>query len=334
MKGMVKLKKQIIENIMTNYNKKRLKAARDADVRKEELYERIPNLEETDREISLLSIKLSKLYLSKTENINEEALKLRESIENLKSNKKELYMKYNIPDDFLEYDYECKKCNDTGYTIDGKRCKCFNKQIIGYLYKMSNMIHMLNRENFDSFDINVFSNEQYNDEVYTPKQNMYNILETCEDFCNNFDKTNMNLLFYGGTGLGKTFMCNCIAKALIDNERTVLYQTAFNLFEILENHKFNRLNETEENKMNYNMMFDCELLIIDDLGTEFNNSFTNAELFNIINERLITDKKTIISTNLSLEQLAETYSDRIMSRVFNNFAPLKFYGKDLRWESK
>jgi len=331
---MVKLKKEIIENIMTNYNKKRLKAAHDADIRKEELCERVPNLEETDKKIKLISIKLSRLFLLNAENMDEEVLKLKESINNLKSEKKEMYKKYSIPDNFLEYDYECKKCNDTGYTADGKRCKCFNKQIISHLYKMSNMIHMLSKENFDTFDINVFSNENYNDEKYTPKQNMYNILETCEDFCNNFDKVNMNLLFYGGTGLGKTFMCNCIAKALIDNEKTVLYQTAFNLFEILENHKFNRLNETEENRINYNMMFDSELLIIDDLGTEFNNSFTNAELFNIINERLITDKKTIISTNLSLEQLTETYSDRIMSRVFNNFIAHKFYGKDLRWESK
>lgn len=319
---------------MTDYNKKRLKAFKDADIRKEELYERVPNLEETDRSIKLISIKLSRLILSNPENLNEEVKKLRENIDSLKKEKKEMYKKYNIPESFLEYDYECKKCNDTGYTADGKRCKCFNKQIINYLYKMSNIVHMLDKENFDTFDINVFSSEPYNNEIYTPKQNMYNILETSEDFCNNFDKTNMNLLFYGGTGLGKTFMCNCIAKTLIDMEKTVLYQTAFNLFEILENHKFNRLNESEENRINYNLMFESELLIIDDLGTEFNNSFTNAELFNIINERLISDKKTIISTNLSLEQLAETYSDRIMSRVFNNFIAHKFYGKDLRWESR
>lgn len=319
---------------MSNYSKKRLKAARDADIRKEELYERVPNLEEVDKEISLLSIKLSKLFLTKSENMEEEIIKLRGRIEDLKRQKLELYRKYKIPDDFLEHDYECKKCNDTGYGSDGKRCTCFNKQIINHLYKLSNMIHMINKENFNTFDINVFSNEPYENEKYTPKQNMYNILDTCENFCENFDKINMNLLFYGGTGLGKTFMCNCIAKELIDKEKTVLYLTAFNLFEILENHKFNRQSETEENRMKYNMMFESELLIIDDLGTEFNNSFTNAELFNIINERLITDKKTIISTNLSLEQLAQNYSDRIMSRVFNNFAPLKFYGKDLRWESK
>jgi len=199
---------------------------------------------------------------------------------------------------------------------------------------MSNMVHMLKIENFDSFDISVFSNEIHKSEKLTPKQNMYYILEISEDFCCNFHETNMNMLFYGGTGLGKTFMCNCIANALISREISVLYQTAFSLFEIIETHKFNKQNETEENRINYNMIFECDLLIIDDLGTEVSNSFTNAELFNIINGRLITQKKTIISTNLSFEQLRETYSDRIMSRVINNFAPLKFYGKDLRYKSK
>lgn len=319
---------------MTGYNKKRLKAQQDAELRKEELYDRVPNLEEIEKQITLSSIKVSKLFLIKSSNMDEEIINIKKSIEDLKKEKINLLIKYKIPDNFTEPDYECKMCSDTGYIKDGKRCKCFNKQITNHLYKLSNMVYMLKKENFDSFDINVFSSEQYNNEILTPKQNMYNILQTCDDFCNNFDKTNVNLLFYGGTGLGKTFMCNCIAKALIDQERVVLYQSAFSLFEILENHKFNRASETEENRMNYNLMFDCELLIIDDLGTEFNNSFTNAELFNIINERLITEKKTLISTNLSLEQLASNYSDRIMSRVFNNFVPLKFYGKDLRWESK
>ena len=328
------MNKQIIENIMTDYNKKRLRAAYNADLRREKLYQTIPNLEETEKQIKLSSINLSKLFLTNASDMQERVMAIKEEIERLKKQRHELYKKYNISENYPEPEYECTKCCDTGYLPDGKRCSCFNKQIINHLYTMSNMVHMLKKENFESFDISVFSNEMYKNEKLTPKQNMYNILETSEDFCINFHKTNMNLLFYGGTGLGKTFMCNCIAKALIDKEITVLYQTAFSLFEIVETHKFNKQFETEENRINYNMIFDCELLIIDDLGTEFNNSFTNAELFNIVNERLITEKKTIISTNLSLEQLRETYTDRIMSRVFNNFVPLKFYGMDLRWESK
>lgn len=327
------MNKHILENIMTDYNKKRLKASYDADLRKEKLYIDFPQLEENDKQIKLLSIKLSKLFLINPENLNEQVLKLKEEIEKLKNNRKEIFEKNNLPDNYLDMDFECKKCSDTGYMDDGKKCSCLNKQLINNLYSMSNMMHMLNKENFNTFDINIFSNEMYKNEKLTPRQNMYYILEISEDFCSNFHDTGMNLLLYGSTGLGKTFMCNCIANALLSKEISVLYQTAFSLFEIIENHKFNKLNETDENRINYNMIFECDLLIIDDLGTEVGNSFTNAELFNIINERLITNKKTIISTNLSLEQLRDTYSERITSRVFNNFVPLKFYGEDLRYKN-
>lgn len=331
---MIKINRQIIENLMIDYGRKRLNAAKTADLKKESLYAEIPRLGEIEKEIHLISIKISKLFLSGPENLDKEVDNLRAEIEKLKKEREEIYIKHKIPEHFLEPDYECKKCCDTGYDSDGKRCSCFNKQIINNLYTMSNMSHMLKKENFNAFNINVFSNEVYENEKLTPRQNMYYILDIGQEFCCNFHESNMNLLYYGGTGLGKTFMCNCIAKALIDKGITVLYQTSFSLFEIVETHKFNSQTESEQNKLSYDMIFDSELLIIDDLGTELNNSFTNSELFNIVNERLITEKKTIISTNLSLEKLAKTYSDRIMSRVFNNFALLKFYGKDLRWESK
>lgn len=327
------MNKQILENIMTAYNKKRLRAAHNADVKKEELYERIHELKEIDDEIKLLSIKLSKLFLSKPDNINEMVLALKEEIERLKKHKTDIYASNNISENYLDIEYECKKCSDTGYLSDGKKCSCLNKQIIKSLYTMSNMEYMLSKENFDTFDINIFSNESYKNEKLTPRQNMYYILEISEDFCSNFHDSSMNLLLYGSTGLGKTFMCNCIANELINQEVSVLYQTSFSLFEIVENHKFNKQSESEENLINYNMIFECDLLIIDDLGTEVSNSFTNAELFNIINERLINNKRSIISTNLSLEQLRDTYSDRITSRIFNNFVPLKFYGNDLRFKN-
>jgi len=326
------MNKQIIENIMTEYNKKRLRASHEADLKREKLYRALPRLAEIDKELNLSSIKLSKIYLSQPEDLDNRIRKLKQEIDALKREKEALYKKNNIPDNYLDIEYECKKCMDTGYTQDGKRCSCFNRQIIDYLFQVSNMVNMLEKENFNTFDINIFSNEPYKNEKLTPRQNMYYVLEISEDFCSNFHTSNMNLLFYGGTGLGKTFMCNCIANELLKKEVSVLYQTAFSLFEIIENHKFNKLNESEENRINYNMIFDCDLLIIDDLGTEVGNSFTNAELFNIINERMISEKKTIISTNLSLEQLRDTYTDRITSRILNNFIPLKFYGKDLRFK--
>ena len=249
---------------MTDYNRKRLRAAQESDARKQKLYEQFPDLAKTDTQIQLLSVKLSKLFLLKPDNLNEQILNLKREVEELKNKRKDIYEKNNIPLNYLEIQYECNKCSDTGYLPDGKKCSCLNRQVINNLYTMSNMVHMLDKENFNTFDITVFSNEAYKNEKLTPRQNMYYILEISEDFCSNFHGTNMNLLLYGSAGLGKTFMCNCIANALINKEISVLYQTAFSLFEIIENHKFNKQNESEENRINYDMIFECDLLIIDD----------------------------------------------------------------------
>lgn len=327
------MKNNIIKKIMTNYDRKRFKSLADLDERKNEIYELIPECKEIDKKVSLLSIDMSKMLISKPENYQKQLETLRNNVRDLKKRKQIIFEKNNIPLDFLIPIYECNKCNDTGYLESGKRCSCFNQQIIGYLYKMSNMNYMLEKENFETFDLSVFSDKAYNDERLTPRQNMMRILGICENFFVDFDKSNSNLLFFGSTGLGKTFMCNCLAKALIDRGKTVIYQTAFKILEIVEEHKFNKQHEDVLNKENYNLLFSTDLLIIDDLGTELINSFTNSELFNIINSRLISGKSTVISTNLSMEQLANTYSDRIISRVFNKYISCKFYGNDLRWEN-
>ena len=138
-------------------------------------------------------------------------------------------------------------------------------------------------------------------------------------------------MFYGETGLGKTFLTNCIAKALLDRGKIVIYQTSFKLLEILEDLRFN--NDTKD-RTKYNLLFEADLLIIDDLGTEMTNTFTNSEIFNIINSRLLSNKKTIVSTNLSPKEMMDRYDDRIFSRLFSKFTVLHFYGKDLRWETR
>ena len=156
-----------------------------------------------------------------------------------------------------------------------------------------------------------------------------NILNICEGFAFNFDVNSKdNLLFYGETGTGKTFLANCIAKSLLDKGKIVIYQTAFKLLEILEDLRFGK----NSNRDKYNLLFEADLLIIDDLGTEMTNTFTNTELFNIINSRLLSNKKMIVSTNLSPKEIMDRYDDRIFSRLFSKFAVLHFFGKDLRWE--
>ena len=255
-------------------------------------------------------------------------------MDELKSQKKELLTKYKVPNGYLEIQHDCNICKDKGFLDNGHKCNCLKQEIINEAYKMSNISRMLEKENFTTLDTSIFSSEKDPESNISPQQNMLQIVSICESFILDFDKDNgENLLFYGDTGLGKTFMCNCIAKSLLDKGHLVIYQTAFKMFEIIEDYKFKNA-DSHISKENYENLFDCDLLIIDDLGTELTNSFTNSELFNILNTRLLSGKKTIISTNLSPMQLGSNYAQRIFSRIFDRFKMVKFIGKDLRRESK
>jgi DNA replication protein DnaC len=338
MEGMwTNMRDVLLRKIRDEYDQKRHRAFNEAQKRKDEIYKSFPILEDIDRKIALAGIELSKTVLLKPENFEEEITKIRNKIEGYMEEKKITLKEKNLSDETFKPDFECKICNDTGYlggiefTNSMEKCKCYKQKIIENLYDMSNIKYRLKKENFNLFDISIFSDEKFKEEKISPRQNMKNILEACGNFCLNFGAESPSLLFHGSTGVGKTFMCNCIASELIERGKTVIYQTASNLIEVIEEHKFKKTEEAGISKENYNYLFECDLLIIDDLGTELNNSFTNSELFNIINARMISDKKTIISTNLPLADLAQTYSDRIISRIFNEFAIFKFYGKDLRF---
>ncbi|QZY55140.1 ATP-binding protein [Crassaminicella profunda] len=323
---------QFTKEILFEYEKTRDVEIKALEKRKMEVYEKIPKVKEIDETIGKTGILISKAILENPTNYEKSLEKIHKAMEQLKQEKAILLTENNVPMNYLDLNYKCSSCKDTGFLTNGKKCNCFKQKLITRAYFMSNMEAGLKKENFQTFDIALFSDEPFEDENLTPKQNMQNILAVCEGFVFNFDtKSNENLLFYGTTGLGKTFLCNCIAKALLDKGKIVVYQTAFRILEILENHKFKKQkNKTLETS--YQLLFDSDLLIIDDLGTELTNAFTNTEIFNIINSRLIQNKKIIISTNLSPLEIANTYSDRVFSRIFGSFTSLNFYGKDLRWE--
>lgn len=325
------MKDVLLRKIRDEYEQKRHRAFNEAEKRKDNIYKALPMLEELDKQIALAGIELSKIVLLKPENFEKEVSKVRSQIDSYREEKKTILKQNNLTEDDFKPAFECDICGDTGYTASQEKCKCYEQKIIENLYDMSNIKYRLQKENFNLFDLSVFSDEKFKDESLSPRQNIKNILEACGNFCLNFSRESPSLLFHGTTGVGKTFMCNCIASELIEKGKTVIYQTASNLMEVIEDHKFKKTDEAQLNKENYNYLFECDLLIIDDLGTELNNSFTNSELFNIINARMIADKKTIISTNLPLSDLALVYSDRIISRIFNEFAIFKFYGKDLRF---
>lgn len=325
--------KDIIKQITLKYENKRDRNERDRNRRIEEVYKRIPVIKRIDEEIQQTGLNMSKSIILSPNSYKEIMEEAKGTIEALKMEKAYILTESNIPLDYMDLKFDCQLCEDTGYIDDGaKRCNCLKQEMVSKAYKMSNLEHVLEKENFKNFNINLFSDMPFEGESMTPRENMIDIVGISEGFIDNFDTQNGdNLLFYGTTGLGKTYLCNCIAKSLLDKNKIVIYQTAFTILDILETRRFGK-GDKDLSNYQYDLLFDADLLIIDDLGTEVSNTFTNSEIFNIVNTRLLKGKKTIISTNLTPKEISDIYTDRIFSRIFDKFNPLKFYGNDLRWE--
>ena len=234
---------------------------------------------------------------------------------------------HGLTSDYLKPVYHCPDCKDTGY-VNGRRCHCFEQAAINLVYTQSNLKEILERENFSTFSFDYYSADDINPATgHSSLETARDAVAKCHDFIDHFDSTFSNLYLYGDTGIGKTFLSNCIAKELLDRGHSVIYFTAFQLFDILSKGVFKR---DEEALLSHRNIFDCDLLIIDDLGTELSNSFTTSQLFLCINERILRQKSTIISTNLGMNQLADIYSERVLSRISSNYTLLKLFGADIR----
>lgn len=312
--------------IMRIYNQRQFQDKYEQDQRREEVYQKVPQIRQIEDEISSQAVRCARKLLDGDTNAKEE---LKQHIEDLREQKEVLLSAFGFPADYMEMHYACPECQDTGY-VDGRKCRCFKKEEIRLLYSQSNIEEVLLRENFDSF-----SYEYYDDRVVIPEiqmtvaDYMRQVHTWCKEYVENFEKKGGNLIFTGSTGVGKTFLTNCIAKALIDQYQSVIYLSSNDLFDVFSKNKFHHDTE-EEMKDMYQYILDCDLLIIDDLGTELNNAFVSSQLFYCINERLLRKKSTIISTNLSMTMLRDTYSDRISSRIISQYSIIPLYGDDIR----
>jgi len=312
--------------LMREYNHKQSRNHQIVTFRTKELYSAVPDLAELDDQVSKVSISsITSIFDGK--DITEATAESKRKLNALKERRINLMKAAGFPEDYLEPPYDCPDCKDTGY-INGKRCHCFKQAAINIVYKQSNLSNILSRENFGAFDLSV-----YDDDYFEPGSELSArataeiALAKAENFVQNFKEKGGNLLLLGQTGCGKTFLSNCIAKALLDEGVSVVYFTASELFRVFEEQTFKK--NTKASDL-HDHIFDCDLLIIDDLGTEFQNSFTTSRLFECLNERLLRSKSTIISTNLSLENMRDAYSERITSRVFSNYELLKLIGDDIR----
>ena len=316
------------DEIMRGYEARQLVNKHKQSERLEKVYVLEPRIKKIDDSISTYSVACAKKLI---DGDNTALAKLRQDIASFKEEKEQLLLSHGYPADYLSPIYTCPDCKDTGY-IDGEKCHCLKQAIIDTIYTQSNVKNILERENFS-----VFSYDYYSDTQKDPKTGLTS-LETakravaeCERFIADFGTTSQNLLFYGNTGVGKTFFTNCIAKELLEKSYSVIYFTAFQLFDILSKGVFEKDADAIAAHQN---IFDCDLLIIDDLGTELSNAFTVSQLFLCVNERILREKSTIISTNLNLVEVRDLYSERTFSRISNNYNIIKLFGDDIRIQKR
>lgn len=318
----------LIREIEMEYEETRQNNAMDLENRKRAVFARIPRLEEIDYEIKSLGLKLYKIALS-GDDVAPQIEKLRAEQKALLAAKKAILIENGYPEDELSERYTCSICRDTG-AVDSKPCACYRKKLIEKAYEQSNLSALLAHQSFDTFDLSLYSDEVDADFGMSPKAYMQRVVEVCREFVNKFDESSTNLLFWGDPGLGKTFLSTCIAKELIATNHSVIYETAYKTFSMLEELKFKRSDNEDKLRFKVDKLYTCDLLILDDLGSEFSTQYTTASLFDIINSRLISGKKTVINTNLSITELKNKYGERVVSRLYGHYKVLNFIGSDIR----
>lgn len=304
--------------IITEYDRIQTKNRRLLQERREEIYAKIPEYKKISDSISSLCIAQGKkMLLGDTQALNEMKKQLRE----LTLKKAVLLQEHGYPNDYLDPIYDCPDCRDTGYLPDNNRCHCMKQRMIFHLYEQSGLMKLLETENFDHLSVEYYDGE---DRVKFEKA-----VQSARNFIEDFGSHYRNLFFCGTVGTGKSFLSCCIAKEVLDAGYSVIYFSASALFQKISEYTF-AMKDKEALAQFKNDLLGCDLLIIDDLGTESVNSFVTSELFNCLNERHLRQRSTIISSNLTIEELRDYYSDRLFSRMISNYDFLKFTGKDIR----
>ena len=305
------------DRIFRQYEERQKENRLETERRHACVYESIPEFQKLENAVASLAVAQGKKLLSG----DEKALDaLRKSLADLKAQKEQLLLDAGFSVNFLDPVFCCPDCQDTGY-IGREKCHCFRQAEISLLYEQSGIQDLLKQNNFS-----LLSYEYYRGEALALFQNA---VKTCQSFIKNFNSDYHNLFFYGTVGTGKSFLSCCVAKELMDQGHSVIYFGATGLFDLLSNAAFHT-KDREDRQNAYSDLYRCDLLIIDDLGTELTNQFTSSQLFSLLNERHLGKKSTLISTNFTLAQLRDRYSDRIFSRITSNFEVCRLAGEDIR----
>ena len=290
-------------------------------LRQERIYKRIPEIERIDQRLRVQMTELIGLTIKRGDALQSSLKALEEESLTLSARKAELLSSHGYGADYLDEIYSCPRCRDTGY-VGAKMCDClkilYNAELtseLGTLLKSSS-------DRFENFDLSLYGDA---------KDGMRIVYETCRAYAYGFSPDSVNLILQGGTGLGKTFLSACIARVVAENGHSVCYDQTAAALEAFETKKFSRDPETAEKAaVRVERMLECELLILDDLGTEMSTPMSVSALYTLLNTRLINGKKTIVSTNLTDKELARRYTPQICSRLDGEFERLPFFGTDIR----
>ena len=314
------------DSIMHDYQVKRSRHENELRARRAEVYAKIPEYRTLDREIPALGASTLRRMLAgdfsrSGEAASDPVLDLKRQIPVVEEKKRALLAQAGFPADYLEPHYDCPLCRDTGYR-DGVKCSCFIQRESAVLSRESNLGKRIQTENFEHLSYAYHKGEDL--------VSYRRAVAAAVSFADSFGEGCRNLYYYGSTGTGKSFLSTCIAERVIGRGFAVRYFSAGALFDRLAALSFGTGTSREALQDFTADVYECDLLILDDLGTELTNTFVTTTLFSIINERYLHDRPCIISSNLSLQDLQKRYSDRVFSRITNSYELYRFSGEDIR----
>ena len=309
------------KNVKESFDERRKKAGDELIARTNEVCLKLPEMKKICDSLADTGPKIYAAALEGKENYEQRLANIRYETEELIKLQKKLLAENGYPEDYLDIKYKCPLCRDEG-NINGKMCACMKKELIKAGYKSAGIAGLCGKMSFDTFDLSYYSGDD--------RRNMELVLQKAKEYAESFSGTGSgSMLFFGGTGLGKTHLSVAVAKKVIERGYYCVYTTSDKLFSDLRDERFKNDDKSPSKTLKYN---ECELLVIDDLGTELNGRDIVPFLYALLNQRINTGASTGISTNLSHNELLASYDERIVSRLFGEFLPYRFTGKDVRMQ--
>jgi len=322
---------KIMAAALRRYQADREARRKEREERVRAVFRRLPRLEIIDRELQSTAARIVLAAFSEAGDPDRAMAELERANLELQRERAELLVGAGYPYDYVDEKPACPICQDAGFLPDGVPCRCLMAYYAREQNKRLSRLLDLGSQSFDTFSFDWYSDQVWDQYGRSPLENMEMIREICGNYAHTFGPRSGNMLFTGAPGLGKTFLSACIAREVSDNGFSVVYDTAAHVFSQFESGRFRRENPFEDDPdREINRYLNCDLLIMDDLGSEFTTSFERAAIYRIINGRLVGGKKTVLSTNLSMDELGKRYGEAVLSRIQGEYQILRFFGEDIR----